>query len=160
MTEQQIFERFITKHFIQANTVSVPENPHFDTGGKPWDADHWLVKFSFTMNTNKRAFKVYFSKGIGLRKKLSWGDKPIKPTAAEVLECLHSDFSGIDQSFEDWASDLGYSSDSRSAERTYDHVQQQARDFAQFIGREAYAEFLAIDLNAGETTIPDEGVQS
>jgi hypothetical protein len=48
------------------------------------------------------------------------GDKPIVPDICDVVACLVSDASAIDcRSFEDWASDLGYDTDSRKAEATY-----------------------------------------
>lgn len=39
------------------------------------------------------------------------------PTAAGCLECLLSDATDLD--FSDWCSDLGFSEDSREAERLY-----------------------------------------
>lgn len=46
--------------------------------------------------------------------------KPIVPNICDVVACLVSDASAIDcRSFEDWASDFGYDTDSRSAEATY-----------------------------------------
>jgi hypothetical protein len=44
-----------------------------------------------------------------------------EPTAADVMTCLASDASSYEnaRSFEDWASDLGYDTDSRSAEKVY-----------------------------------------
>ncbi len=41
-------------------------------------------------------------------------------TLACVLESLHCDISGVDQPFNDWASDLGMDSDSRRAVAIYD----------------------------------------
>ncbi len=46
--------------------------------------------------------------------------KPILPDTASVIHGLLLDASAIDHpTFESWASDFGYDSDSRSAERTY-----------------------------------------
>lgn len=48
------------------------------------------------------------------------GRKPILPELASVLSSLVSDASAIDYNcFEDWASDMGYDTDSRSAEAIY-----------------------------------------
>lgn len=55
----------------------------------------------------------------------SWGPlvdrkRPIKPDVASVLHSLCSDADVLNHSrFEDWASELGYDADSRSAEKTY-----------------------------------------
>jgi hypothetical protein len=48
------------------------------------------------------------------------GRGPIVPDICDVVACLVSDASAIDcRSFEDWAGDLGYDTDSRKAEATY-----------------------------------------
>ena len=47
-------------------------------------------------------------------------EKPILPNASDVMNCLLMDSDAIDYAtFEEWASDLGYDTDSRSAERIY-----------------------------------------
>lgn len=65
-----------------------------------------------------------------------------KPVVADVLDCLASDANGINQSFEEWASDLGYDTDSRKAERTYQTCQKQARELRQLLGAAAFEELL------------------
>lgn len=48
------------------------------------------------------------------------GSKPLQPDMADVLYSLVSDADVLDiSSFEEWASDLGYDTDSRQAEKTY-----------------------------------------
>jgi len=42
-----------------------------------------------------------------------------EPTTADVLACLCSDASAADASFESWAADMGYDTDSRKAESIY-----------------------------------------
>jgi hypothetical protein len=49
------------------------------------------------------------------------------PTAARVLYCLASDATANSQSFEDWASDFGYDTDSRKVERVYKLCVQNGR---------------------------------
>lgn len=63
-----------------------------------------------------------------------------RPDLASVLDCLASDASGIENArdFEDWASDYGYDTDSRSAEQTYNTCRGQARALLKLLGREAY----------------------
>lgn len=65
-----------------------------------------------------------------------------KPSAADILDCLSSDACGIEQSFEDWASDLGYDTDSRKAFDTYQTCQRQAKELRSLLGREAFNELL------------------
>src|SRR5947209_1286815 len=47
-----------------------------------------------------------------------------KPTAAECLEALLSEASADEQTFEEWAGELGYDTDSRKAERTHHDCQR------------------------------------
>jgi len=66
------------------------------------------------------------------------------PDAAHVLDCLASDASSYEnaQSFEDWASEFGYDTDSRKAERIYRIVKRQAEQLKRTLGDEAYQELL------------------
>ncbi len=139
---------YADKHGIYVESVAVPENP----SNTEWKADHWLVAFKTNKKPVLHNFRVYYSKGIGLRKKGKnkfFPDTPVKPTIEEVLECLQGDFQGLENSglFEDWADEYGYNKDSRKAEKTYETVKRQAYEFKQFVGHSAYRELLAIDLN-------------
>lgn len=71
--------------------------------------------------------------------------EPTAPDLPGVLECLSLDWSGVEgQTFEDWASEYGYDTDSRKAERTYRTVLEQAN-----IGRRAFGDAFAV-LTSGE----------
>lgn len=59
-----------------------------------------------------------------------------EPDAEGVLECLLSDASGADESFESWCADYGYDSDSRKAERTYKLIQSQTAKLRRLLGDE------------------------
>lgn len=61
-----------------------------------------------------------------------------KPTAADVLTCLLSDANSVEsaRSFDEWAGDLGYDTDSRKAERTYRACQSIAKRLRVFLGDE------------------------
>lgn len=65
-----------------------------------------------------------------------------EPEAKEVLDCLASDASGADQSFEDWADDYGYSTDSRRAYSTWEQIRAQTADLVRVLGDEAFEELL------------------
>lgn len=75
---------------------------------------HWRC----TLRCGDRRMIFYFSKGIGHNGAI--------PTVPEVLECMASDISSIDQDFENWCADYGLDSDSRQAERTYLACQEEA----------------------------------
>jgi len=103
---------------------------------KPWGdtvSDHYRVSFG--------KFTTDFYQGIGHRKAIKganmpnppyrkgtiayeeWAKqnvKPVAPSAASVLYCLLSDAEAVNQSFYDWANDLGYDTDSRKALETYE----------------------------------------
>jgi len=70
--------------------------------------------------------------------------KLAEPELADVLDCLASDASGFDnsRSFEEWAGEYGYDTDSRKAEKTYLTVKNQALELKSFLGREAYETLL------------------
>lgn len=59
-----------------------------------------------------------------------------EPTPADVLGCLLSDTSSVEnaRSFEEWASDLGFNDDSRTAEQTYKACKRIALKVRRFLG--------------------------
>lgn len=64
----------------------------------------------------------------------------VPPTCSDVLDCLASDASMVDNArhFEDFASDLGYDTDSRKAERIYHACMEQANKLRRFLGNVDY----------------------
>jgi hypothetical protein len=139
-----------------------PENPHMedDTGR--------MSHYACTIRNGKAKMVVYFSKGEGHRRwkktargpevkpgqrapmqftKTLWFEEntePEPPTLGEVLDCLASDAASVDnaRSFEDWASDFGYDTDSRKAKRTYKTCEKQAAKLKALLGDEAYEQLL------------------
>ena len=57
-----------------------------------------------------------------------------EPTIADVLECIYSDATSADESFEEWADNMGYDEDSRSAYATWEAVQAQAAQLRRLLG--------------------------
>jgi hypothetical protein len=100
--------------------IAVNGNPNMDS---EQPMHHWRV--TLKRKNPRRQFTLFFSQGYGIQH---------DPTAEGVLECLISDSSGIDQPFDNWASDLGYDTDSRKAEKTYKAVQVQTKKLQQFLG--------------------------
>jgi hypothetical protein len=72
--------------------------------------------------------------------------RPTPPTLADVLGCLCADASGYDnaRTFEEWAGDYGYDTDSRKAESTYRVVAEQAKQLRHLLGDD-YARCLAAE---------------
>lgn len=58
------------------------------------------------------------------------------PELADVLDNLASDAAGYEnaRSFEDWASDYGYDTDSRKAERIYSEIKKQVSELRRLLG--------------------------
>lgn len=88
---------------------------------RPDPADTWDATarhFRCTLRTAKGRMVVWFSQG-------SAHTEP--PTVEDVLDCLASDASSIENArgFEEWCGDYGYDADSRTAERTYRAIKRQ-----------------------------------
>ena len=110
---------FIQQHGITMSYKPVDTNPHMDTMGP--SCHHWYC----TLKMGHKRMSTYFSQGE------AW---TTPPTAADVLDCLASDSAGTDMDFESWASDYGYSEDSRKAEQTYKACQREAHKLQRFLG--------------------------
>jgi len=79
------------------------------------------------------------------------------PTADDVLFSLVSDASGTDQPFEDWASDLGYDDDSRSAEKVYKACLATRHALAKLLNAELFKALVEGDFDYDEF---EDGVES
>ena len=131
-TQTITLEQFIEKQQLVMSVRAVRRNPHMS-------GDQLPRNFECTIEFEGRGYHepltVYFSQGSAHKK---------SPTLAEVLDCLASDASGVDnaRSFEDWANDYGYDTDSRKAERTYHICEKQAQDLKALLGQDAYNQLL------------------
>jgi hypothetical protein len=113
---------YIASNGITSNARRVERNPNMDE----WPgASHWRV----TLRRDDQRLAVPFSMGSALNG---------EPEIADVLDSLASDASGYENAprFEDWASDYGYNSDSRKAERTFRAVYRQTMALRVFLGAE------------------------
>lgn len=137
MTEQKTLADFIKSNgLVMLSATQVPANPHMtDFSGK-----HYLCEIENRKADReagfegRRTMKVYFSMGDALKG---------RPKITDVLDCLASDATSADQSFEDWCADYGYNSDSRKALKTYETIREQSRNLRGLIGStEAYEELL------------------
>ena len=130
-TKTITLEQFITEQQLEMSVRPVKRNPHMDVQ-MPRN-----FKCTITMvgRGHHEPMTVYFSQGSAHKK---------SPTLAEVLNCLASDASGVDnaRSFEEWASEYGYDLDSRKAERTYQICKKQAQDLKALLGQDAYNQLL------------------
>lgn len=95
------------------------------------DANHYKI----TLKKGNKTLSTYFSQGYGITE---------EPTTEDVLNALASDSSGIEnaRSFEDWASEYGFDTNSRKAERIFHICEKQADKLKNFLGDVLYNELL------------------
>lgn len=88
---------------------------------------HWAVEITATTAHGSPAMTITYSHGPGVA----------SFEIDDVLDCLGSDSSGVlnARDFEDWASEYGYDTDSRRAERTYMAIRKQMLDLERLVGR-------------------------
>ena len=124
-------EQFIKDQRITMSAERVDSNPNMSGSA---NMDHWKViltrkrQSETSASVYTRKMTTYFSMGYGHNGKT--------PSAAEVLDCLASDSSSIEnvRGFEDWCSDFGYDTDSRQAEKTYKACEHAAKRLRNFMG--------------------------
>lgn len=128
----QTIKQFLRQYPITMRVDWADSNPNMTADDK-WmrEARH----FRCIMRYHRKQMTVPFSQGCLIER---------EPTVADVLDCLASDASGIDnaRSFDDWASDLGYDPDSRKAEKTFTIIQSQSAKLKAFLGDDGYEALL------------------
>lgn len=128
---------FISGMHITMTAERTNSNPSMPDSS---NMDHWKCLLRWKLFSNgkpiERRMTVYFSMGYGHNGKA--------PNAADVLDCLSSDAASIENSpdFESWASDFGYETDSRKAERAFKACEHQAKRLQNFLGEDAYQQLL------------------
>lgn len=122
---------FVRKQGIRMQAHRVPKRPdHLTDLGR-----HFRCNFTHTkkhpITKIQRTMGVYFSQGSA---------HTSDPTVEDVLDCLASDAAGYGdtETFEDWAAEYGYDTDSRSAEKTFRAVKRQSEQLKRFLGEDVY----------------------
>lgn len=128
-------DEFIKKHGIHYERCNkMFQNPNIPD----WkNADHWEVVLNITgKGLYEPELTTYYSMGKGHKGK--------KPTMEQVLDTHALDATGYEDSnsFEEWATNNGYNTDSRNAEKIYKLVEQKAKELKRFLGKEAYESLL------------------
>lgn len=127
-------QEFIKDLGLTATAARVDKNPNM-TSETPMD--HWRVVLKYKDGgLVPLKMTVYFSMGTGHKGKA--------PEAADVLDCLASDAAGVEnaRSFEEWASEYGYDTDSRKAHKTYTLCKREAERLLKFLGPTTYNDLL------------------
>jgi hypothetical protein len=126
MTDTNLtLDEFITAHGVTATSTPATANPHMKDDGYP------MNHFRVTLQMGSARMTLHFSQGPGIKE---------SPSASSVLSCLASDSASVEnaRSFEEWASDLGYDTDSSSAEKTFKACEKQAAKLKTFLGDDLY----------------------
>ena len=134
--ERVPIKQFVKQQYITLSAEWTERNPYMDD--PEWERvaapDHWKVTLRRRdPETGKRyQMTTYFSMGVG------YGGR--EPVVEEVLDSLAMDASGVENArdFEDWASEYGYDTDSRKAERSYRACQKTAAQLKRFLDDDLY----------------------
>ncbi len=107
--------------------------------GRKAKGDDWKLsayEFRVTLTYQGRTLTCPFWMGAGHEKKGYKGIvlAPPKPTAADVLYSLVADSSACDETFDDWASNCGYDSDSIKANALYLTCQRSGKETRKLLG--------------------------
>lgn len=129
--------RFAHVNKITANVESIPARPDREdiTDAKEQEWNDSAFHYKVTLRKGPKRMLVYWSAGSGV---------PEPPKVDEILDNIAADAASFEnaRSFEDWAGEYGYDTDSRKAEKIYRTVGDQAKKLKQLLGDELYKELL------------------
>jgi hypothetical protein len=125
--EPQTLPEFITAHGITGRIYKADEGtkPPADFAG----ARCWRVRIT---NARGEVLTTPFYTGAAID----------RPTVADVLACLASDYIEDGTTFEQWADEMGYDTDSRKALATFHAVEEQSRALSAWCARPALVDEL------------------
>lgn len=132
-TETRItLAEFVASNRLKMTSKRIVPNP---ARASEWDQSASHYSCTFKLDGKQMTVPFSISMGSGLS-----GD----PKAEDVLTCLSSDAAGFEnaQDFEDWASEYGYDTDSRKAERIFKTIETQANKLKTFLGDDLYQTLL------------------
>jgi hypothetical protein len=143
-TKQATMAEFLALAGITMKAVRAPGNPNMADQGPLEDAardgmSHWRCTFKRPdedthIHGHQAQLATYYSMGPAHTK---------PPEAGDVLDCLASEACSVENaSFDDWAGDMGYNTDSRRAFKIYDACRKSARELKAFLGDDLYARLL------------------
>lgn len=130
-------KEFVSKHKVVMHAERVPTSGDW---AKMEGATSWVCTLSFSPTPGLHVtLSVPFSHGS------AYGGDP--PTIESVLETYQMDVSSVvGQSFEEWATDLGYSNDSIRAKKTYDECVLLHGRMREFFGESRFKELLECEV--------------
>lgn len=116
-TDRMTIGDFIARHSLTMTAEWADANPAMENSQL---MNHWRCVIRCGRDQRRR-MTVVFSMGLGIIG---------QPKLRDVLDCLAADAAGIENAqgdFASWASEYGFDTDSRKAERTFRACQRQAQ---------------------------------
>lgn len=131
----QTVDQFVSRHGIKMIALKA-HNPGTGTAADK-AARHWSCKLSVPADRTGGMIVPYFQGSA----------HTALPTAADVLDCLASDISGLDNAggFYHWCGEYGFDTDSRKATDIYETILRQSRELRALLGADGLAELMATD---------------
>jgi hypothetical protein len=128
------YTEWAEKHGLTMEVSWADTNPNMDDDAE-WMAQASHYTCTLSVAGQDGTLSIPFSMGAA---------HTSEPELGDVLGAVASDAAGFENAagFEDWASEYGYDTDSRKAERTYRAVKHQSERFMRFVGKSAYDELL------------------
>ncbi len=138
ITDTVSIEQFVAENRITMEVKRAERNPNMADSSQ---MDHWkvtLVRKDPATYRVKRAYRMTITFSMG------YGHHGAEPKVGDVLECLASDASSVDNAgdFERWCAEIGYDPDSRKHEKTYKACEHQASRLKTFLGEDLYQTLL------------------
>jgi hypothetical protein len=139
---------FVTASHISMTVERTDANPNMDMSN---DMDHWKCKITrkwqsceYHERQTGKAVRYTRESSMTVTFSMGMGHHGAEPDIASVLDCLASDANGVDnaRSFEDWAGDYGYDTDSRKAEKKYRACVSSRDKLKRFLGDALYQTLL------------------
>ena len=129
--EMQPMTAFLADTRITMTASQVDDNPNMDDESRQ-SMDHWRCVF----HLGRKRMAIFFSMGRGHNGR--------EPELGDVLDCLASDAASVDNAdtFDAWAAEYGYDTDSRRHERTYKTCVRQRDRLRAFLGEDQYQRLL------------------
>lgn len=144
---KQTVEEWCKENGVRMTVSRITSRP--DRVASDWDkkASHWLCEFHAADST----LATYYSQGSG-HTFYKHGQTHVKtPTISDVLGCLlmdASEFVDSAPSFEEWAGNYGYDTDSISALRIYESCKEMAAKLDKFLPCKLAGAYDSIDMDS------------
>jgi hypothetical protein len=121
--------KFAAKYRLAMTADLTDRNPNMPEDDWARTATHWKC----VLRRGRVRMTVYFSQGPAVVR---------DPGLEDVLDSLASDAAGHlnADSFEGWADELGFDTDSRSAERTYNAIGAEVTELTRLLGEDGLRE--------------------